>query len=200
MTPTDQDIFNLKNGNLSPIEFDEKYGAGKHQIYVANQIAEEEIPAEPQGESRITELPEQIMGGIVDATQEAVDAFAGLGNIADQKLSLRDLSATIREKALEKGINIPIITIDDGKFSVRSGQEAIDYIWNKFTKSFIADSSQALILEIEKIRKGLNHKILYEVDADFYKNLLKKIQQVKPKTPHYSWEYEIAFVQKYLAD
>ena len=83
---------------------------------------------------------------------------------------------------------------------IHPSQEAIDYIWNKFTKSFIADSSQALILEIEKIRKGLNHKILYEVDADFYKNLLKKIQQVKPKTPHYSWEYEIAFVQKYLAD
>lgn len=83
---------------------------------------------------------------------------------------------------------------------IHPSQEAIDYIWNKFTKSFIADSSQALILEIEKIRKGLNHKTLYEVDADFYKNLLKKIQQVKPKTPHYSWEYEIAFVQKCLAD
>ncbi|GIR57901.1 MAG: hypothetical protein CM15mP65_04820 [Crocinitomicaceae bacterium] len=66
--------------------------------------------------------------------------------------------------------------------------------------SFIADSSQALILEIEKIRKGLNHKILYEIDTDFYKKLLKKIQLVKPKTPHYSWEHEIEFVQKYLAD
>ena len=73
----------------------------------------------------------KLWSGIVDATQEAVDTIAGLGNIADEKLSLRDLSATIREKALENGINIPIVTIDDGKFNIRSGQEAIDYIRNQ---------------------------------------------------------------------
>jgi hypothetical protein len=83
---------------------------------------------------------------------------------------------------------------------IHPSTEAIDYIWEKFSRSFMADSSQALILEIEKIRKGLNHKILYEIDTDFYKKLLKKIELVKPKTPHYAWEHEIAFVQKYLAD
>ena len=82
---------------------------------------------------------------------------------------------------------------------IHPSQEAIDYIWEKFSRSFIADNNQELILEIEKIRKDLNHKILFEIDKEFYKNLLKKIQLVKPKTPHYSWEHEIAFVKKYLA-
>ena len=82
---------------------------------------------------------------------------------------------------------------------IHPSQEAIDYIWEKFSRSFIADNNQELILEIEKIRKDLNHKILFEIDNEFYKNLLKKIQLVKPKTPHYSWEQEIVFVQKYLA-
>ena len=36
-------------------------------------------------------MPEQIAGGIVDATQEAVNTIAGLGDIADEKFSLRDL-------------------------------------------------------------------------------------------------------------
>ena len=83
---------------------------------------------------------------------------------------------------------------------IHPSTEAVDYIWEKFYRSFMADSSQALILEIEKIRKGLNHKILYEIDTEFYKKLLKKIELVKSKTPHYAWEHEIAFVQQYLAD
>ena len=83
---------------------------------------------------------------------------------------------------------------------IHPSTEAVDYIWKKFSMSFMADSSQALILEIEKIRKGLNHKILYEIDTEFYKKLLKKIELVKPKTPYYAWEHEIEFVQKYLAD
>ena len=83
---------------------------------------------------------------------------------------------------------------------IHPSQEAVDYIWEKFSRSFIADYNQKLILEIEKIRKDLNHKILFEIDKEFYKKLLKKIQLVKPKTPHYSWEHEITFVQNYLAD
>ena len=83
---------------------------------------------------------------------------------------------------------------------IHPSKEAVDYIWEKFSRSFIADYNKELILEIEKIRKDLNHKILFEIDTEFYKKLLKKIQLVKPKTPHYSWEHEIAFVQKYLAD
>jgi len=83
---------------------------------------------------------------------------------------------------------------------IHPSQEAVDYIWEKFSRSFIADYNQELILEIEKIRKDLNHKILFEIDTEFYKKLLKKIQLVKTKTPHYTWEHEIAFVQKYLAE
>ena len=83
---------------------------------------------------------------------------------------------------------------------IHPSQEAVDYIWEKFSRSFIADYNQKLILEIEKIRKDLNHKILFEIDKEFYKKLLKKIQLIKPKTPHYSWEHEITFVQNYLAD
>ena len=83
---------------------------------------------------------------------------------------------------------------------IHPSQEAVDYIWEKFSRSFIADYNQKLILEIEKIRKDLNHKILFEIDKEFYKKLLKKIQLIKPKTPHYTWEHEIAFVQKYLAE
>ncbi len=127
MTPTDQDIFDLKNGKLSAVDFDSKYGANAHKAYIPSiEIQEEQT--EPQAESRITEVGEQIAGGIVDATVETAKTIGGLSEIAEEKFSLDDLSASIREKALAKGINLPVITIDDGQFNIRSGQEAIDYI------------------------------------------------------------------------
>ena len=130
--PTEEDIANLKLGNMSAEQFDAKYGAGASQTYL--QVNQEPSAEVKEPESRITEIPEQLMGAAVDTTQEVVNTIAGLGDIVDDKFNLEQLSATIREKALEKGINIPIITIDDGKFSVRSGQEAIDYIRAKKDK------------------------------------------------------------------
>jgi hypothetical protein len=125
--PTDQDIFNLKTGKLSTADFDAKYGANAHKVYISQPETQAQ-PTEPQAESRITEIPEQIAGGIVDATVNTAKAIGGLSEIANEKFSLDDLSASIREKALEQGINIPVVTIDDGQFNIRSGQEAIDYI------------------------------------------------------------------------
>ena len=131
MQPTEQDIFNLKNGTMTAEQFDAKFGIGKSQIYLSEK---EEVVAplvEDQPESRITEVPEQIASGVLNATKEIGETIGGLSEIAEDKFNLRDLSASIREKALEKGINIPVVTIDDGEFNIRSGQEAIDYIRNK---------------------------------------------------------------------
>ena len=97
--PTEEDIANLKLGNMSAEQFDAKYGAGTSQTYLpTNQEPTTEVK-EP--ESRITEIPEQLAGAAVDTFQEVGNTIAGLGNILDDKLSLRDLSATIRESIRE---------------------------------------------------------------------------------------------------
>ena len=66
MTPTEQDIFDLKTGKLSAEQFDAKYGAGASQTY----STVEEQPVEKAPESKITEVPEQIAGAVVDTFQE----------------------------------------------------------------------------------------------------------------------------------
>ena len=128
--PTDQDIFNLKQGTMSAEEFDAKYGARQSVIYT-QQNEEPEAVEEKAPESRITEVPEQIFGSVLNATKEIGETVGGLADLANNKFNLEELSASIREKALAQGINIPVVTIDDGKFNIRSGQEAIDYIRNK---------------------------------------------------------------------
>ena len=66
MTPTEQDIFDLKTGKLSAEQFDAKYGAGASQTY----STVEEQPVEKAPESRITEIPEQIAGAAVDVPRD----------------------------------------------------------------------------------------------------------------------------------
>ena len=99
--PTDEDIFNLKNGTMSSTAFDAKYGAGKAELYLKTQEEEKVVPVEKEPESRITEIPEQLAGGILQGTQELAKSIGGLSEIAEDKFNLEDLSATIRENALE---------------------------------------------------------------------------------------------------
>ena len=80
------------------IKTNEQVASAKENVLDELKNVVEEQPVEKAPESKITEVPEQIAGAVVDTFQEVGNTIAGLGNIADEKLSLRDLSATIREK------------------------------------------------------------------------------------------------------
>ena len=66
--PTEQDILNLKLGKITPADFDLKFGAGSSQKYTAE--TQEEVPAVPEKESRLTEIPEQLAGAGIDTIKE----------------------------------------------------------------------------------------------------------------------------------
>ena len=100
--PTEQDILNLKLGKITPADFDLKFGAGSSQKYTA--VTQEEVPAVPEKESRLTAIPEQHAGAGIDTIKATIETLSGLADtIGGDKV--QQLSATIREKALEQGIN-----------------------------------------------------------------------------------------------
>ena len=63
---------------------------------------------------------------------------------------------------------------------------AIDYIWEKFSKSYINESEIGLMNEIDAIQKALQHKPFNpntEAHQKFLQNLQKKIQNIKNQYP-----------------
>jgi len=104
--PTEQDILNLKLGKITPADFDIKFGAGSSEKYLA--VPQEEATEVPEKESRITEVPEQLVGAGIDTIKSTMETVAGLADLVGLQ-TIEDFGATIREKALEKGINIPAV-------------------------------------------------------------------------------------------
>ena len=123
--PTEQDILNLKLGQMTPEDFDLKYGEGSSQKYTAE--TQEEVPAVPEKESRLTEIPEQLAGAGIDTIKATMETIGGLSELVGLQ-NVEDFGATIREKALEKGINIPAYNVRLGKWV--DAEEAV-----KFTQS-----------------------------------------------------------------
>lgn len=64
---------------------------------------------------------------------------------------------------------------------------AIDYIWERFSETFIAKDSLLVMKEVDIIQKSLLHKPFNpasESHAKFLENLEQKIKQVQLKVPH----------------
>ena len=120
--PTEQDILNLKLGKITPADFDLKFGAGSSQTYLAQQ--QDEVPAVSEKESRLTEIPEQLVGAGIDTIKSTIETIGGLSELVGLQ-NVEDFGATIREKALEKGINIPAYNVRLGKWV--DAKDAIEY-------------------------------------------------------------------------
>jgi len=65
-------------------------------------------------------------------------------------------------------------------------QIAIDYIWERFSKTWISDITKETMMEVENIQKGLAHKPFNEHSEQhqlFLKNLEKKIISLQKNIP-----------------
>ena len=66
-------------------------------------------------------------------------------------------------------------------------QVAIDYIWNRFSENYIAESSISLMQEISEIQKSLRHRS-FNPESEQHKKFLTKLQQkmelLEKKLPH----------------
>lgn len=66
-------------------------------------------------------------------------------------------------------------------------QVAIDYIWNRFSENYIAESSISLMQEISEIQKSLRHRS-FNPESEEHQKFLAKLQQkmelLEKKLPH----------------
>ncbi len=72
------------------------------------------------------------------------------------------------------------------KDMLHPNQQAIDYIWEKFSSCYFSAETVTLIKEVEKIQKGLAHRPFNpntEVHKKFVKNLEESIRLLQDKLP-----------------
>jgi len=70
-------------------------------------------------------------------------------------------------------------------------QMAINYIWERFSKTWISDTAKETMIEVENIRKGLAHKPFNEHSEQhqqFLKNLEKKIISLQKYIPSLTFD------------
>ena len=120
-------------------------------------------------------------------------------------LATRELTEAFSNCSYFPSYEIMMDELRDYRFYAKDmlhpSQEAIDYIWSKFIDFSMKDKTKKILLKIEKVRTGLEHRP-FQKDSDnhqqFLKSLLKEIEQVIPLTPFYSWEQEIEKVRSQL--
>jgi hypothetical protein len=81
---------------------------------------------------------------------------------------------------------------------VHPSEEAVSYIWGKFSKSLFSDSVLKLINDVSSLRTRLNHKPNFGITSDYIKflEILKNdIYKIKDKTPLYNWDKEIESIE-----
>jgi hypothetical protein len=80
---------------------------------------------------------------------------------------------------------------------------AIDYLFERFTESFMDTETRLLLAEVDKILKSLEHKPLY-IESDAYKHFLKqtllKMEQLMTKTPYICFAKEIETIKLSVRD
>lgn len=70
-------------------------------------------------------------------------------------------------------------------------QQAVDYIWEKFSQSYFHSETIAVMKQVEEIQKGLAHRPSNpdaEAHQKFLKNLQNKIQNLQISLPQLSFE------------
>jgi len=63
---------------------------------------------------------------------------------------------------------------------IHPSQQAIDYIWEKFSEAYFDKETQKIVREFESIEQALNHKPFYP-ESEEYKSFMKKIEDKKNK-------------------
>lgn len=58
---------------------------------------------------------------------------------------------------------------------IHPNQVAIDYIWERFSETFISEESHSVVKEVQTIQKGLKHRT-FNPDSESHQQFLSKIQ------------------------
>jgi len=85
------------------------------------------------------------------------------------------------------------------KDMIHLNETAIEYIWERFSETYITENSIKLIKEIEKIQKAKNHRP-FNPNSDEYQNFLsehiEKTRQLKEKYPMLDFSEELEFFRR----
>ena len=82
---------------------------------------------------------------------------------------------------------------------IHPNEEAVNYIWDKFADTFFDQSTIEVLINVEKLRKALNHKPMFDVNLSFYEKLKNDIQKISQKTSLYNWKDELNQIDEILA-
>ena len=63
---------------------------------------------------------------------------------------------------------------------IHPNDTAVNYIWEKFSESWIADHAFAVMQEVDKIQKGMAHRP-FDPGSEQHKEFLKKLEVLKDK-------------------
>tara|TARA_Y100000385_G_scaffold69895_2_gene70113 strand:- start:545 stop:1525 length:981 start_codon:yes stop_codon:yes gene_type:complete len=88
-----------------------------------------------------------------------------------------------------------------GKDWVHPTQEAVSYIWDKFSRKIFSSSTNEVVEKISNIRLRLNHRPNYGITIDhikFLKKLKQDIINIKPFTPLCNWGKEIESIDNLI--
>lgn len=84
---------------------------------------------------------------------------------------------------------------------IHPNNQAIDYIFSHFSKTFFCDESQRMMTDISEINKALEHKTFFN-DSENYKKhcgkMIEKIERVKLKYPFVNFSDEIDYFKETL--
>ena len=75
---------------------------------------------------------------------------------------------------------------------IHPNQTAINYIWERFSETWISKDATTTMQAVETIQRGLNHRPFNENSAQhqlFLKNLQNKIDALKEAHPHMKFDY-----------
>ena len=73
---------------------------------------------------------------------------------------------------------------------IHPNQTAISYIWEKFSNTWISDSSESIMKKVDSIQKRRNHKAFNpnsEVHQEFLKRISEDIQEIQKEHSHISF-------------
>ena len=88
-----------------------------------------------------------------------------------------------------------------GRDWVHPSEEAVSYIWNKFSQSLFSSSVLKVINDVSNIKLRINHQPNYGMTSDhikFLQKLKKDIVNIKGKTPLYNWSKEIKSINSLI--
>lgn len=78
---------------------------------------------------------------------------------------------------------------------------AVDYIWQRFTESYLSDEAKTFLKEWDEIRRAINHRPLHpesKAYKDFLSQTLLKMERLSGKFPSFDCTEEMEIIQSKL--